>query len=167
MGDVVITKAGPDRIADLEPLWAAMMERHRTIGWDVPGVPMRDPGDSWRRRRAEYERWLAEPGTFALVAEEDDRPVGYAFVGMHEPGDDTHATLERYAELHSLSVLPERRGAGIGTALLERVFEELREMGIREMVIGVSAANEGAMRLYARFGFRPWVTKLLGVVPEG
>jgi GNAT superfamily N-acetyltransferase len=166
MSDVRITRAGLDRVEDLGPLWRSLQEHHRAIGADAPGIPLRDPEDSWTRRRAEYLEWLTEPGTFVLLAEDGGRAVGYALVTMHEPGDDTHITLERFAELKTLSVLEGRRSAGIGTRLLEAVFAELRAAGVRELLIGVLAANRDAARLYEGHGFRPWHVEYLGTVPD-
>jgi len=166
VGEVRIVRAGLDRVEELGPLWRSLQEHHHAIGADVPGIPLRDPEDSWVRRRAEYLDWLAEPGSFTLIAEDESRAVGYAFVTVHEPGDDTHVTRERLAELKSLVVLPDRRGAGLGTRLLETVFVELRAVGIRELLIGVLAANGEAARLYERYGFRPWHVEYLGTIPD-
>jgi GNAT superfamily N-acetyltransferase len=163
---VRIVKAGVDRVEDLGPLWRSLQEHHRAIGADVPGIPLRTAEDAWARRRTEYLEWLAEPGAFVLLAEDDGRAVGYALVAMHEPGDDTHVTRERFAELKTLSVLEGRRAAGIGTRLLEAVFAELRAVGVRELLIGVLAANRDAARLYERYGFRPWHVEYLGTVPD-
>jgi GNAT superfamily N-acetyltransferase len=166
MDEVRIVRAGPERVDELEPLWREMQDHHRALGCDLPGIPMRGHEDAWARRRAEYSEWLRRPGAFALVAEDDGRPVGYALVGMNEPGDDTHQTRERYAELHSLLVLPAYRGSRLGTRMMQAVHVELRSLGVREMVIGVMVGNPEAARFYERFGYRPWVTKYLGVVPE-
>ena len=166
MGEVRIVRAGLERVEELGPIWRSLQEHHRAIGADVPDIPLRDPEDSWTRRRAEYLEWLAEPGAFTLLAEDDGRAVGYALVTVHEPGDDTHVTRERFAELKTLAVLPDRRGAGLGTRLLETVYAELRAVGIRELLIGVLAANRDAARLYERYGFRPWHVEYLGTIPE-
>jgi GNAT superfamily N-acetyltransferase len=57
------------------------------------------------------------------------------------------------------------RGAGVGTALLQAVYAELRGIGIEELAIGVLATNHDALRLYEREGFTPWVVIALGKVP--
>ncbi|HEX6844717.1 MAG TPA: GNAT family N-acetyltransferase [Actinomycetota bacterium] len=80
--------------------------------------------------------------------------------------DDSHVTGERFAELQSLAVLDDRRGRGLGTDLLHAVYRRVRAAGIEEMVIGVLATNEPAMRLYEREGFRPWVVLTMGKVPD-
>lgn len=161
---VRIEKVGAERVADFEPLWKALHEHHLTVDPDVPGIPPRTADESWPIRRARYEEWLSHPGAFALLALDGDEAVGYAVVSFHDR-DDTHTTGERFAELHSLSVLADRRGAGIGTRLLRRVYAEVRAQGVEEMMIGVLATNDRVRRFYEREGFAPWVLLTLGKVP--
>ena len=52
-----------------------------------------------------------------------------------------------------VAVLPFPRGLGIGTALMQRVFDEARQLGARRATLEVRASNEGARRLYERLGF--------------
>ena len=55
-------------------------------------------------------------------------------------------------------MLPETRGTGIGTRLLDAVDAELEQRGIDDMLIGAVASNGDAIRLYERRGFVPaWV----------
>ena len=50
--------------------------------------------------------------------------------------------------------MPDARGRGIGTLLLDAVDAELAARGIGDMVIGAVAQNTDAIRLYERRGFR-------------
>ena len=50
---------------------------------------------------------------------------------------DTWHTGDRVGELESISVLPEHRGAGIGSALLDAVDAEFARLGLDDQVIGV------------------------------
>ena len=162
---VRILRAGAERIDDLEPLWKSLLEHHRSVGPRIPGVGLREPDASWALRRTEYEEWLAEPDAFVLLAEEDERAVGYAVVHFRS-SDDSRVTGERFGELESLAVLPEARGRGIGTALMEAVEAELLRLGIGELEIGILVTNEGATRFYERHGFRPWLVRYFGRVPR-
>jgi GNAT superfamily N-acetyltransferase len=138
----------------IEPMWNALQEHHVRITPDLgPQTPKRDLGDAWRVRRSKYERWLEDPETFFAVAEESGRPVGYAFVTIG-PGYASWATGERAAELETLSVLPDHRGAGVGAALIEAVWSRLEEIGIEDMAITTTKTNVDAHRFYERQGFR-------------
>jgi len=70
---------------------------------------------------------------------------------------ETWAELRRHYEslFESLAVRESHRGQGIGSALLDRVDEAFDARGVRDVIVGALAGNEGAMRLYARRGFRP------------
>jgi len=166
MTAVRIVWAGPERIGDLEPLWKSLYGHHRSVDPMIPGVALRGEEESWSLRRAEYVQWLAEPDAFALIAEEEEgRAVGYALVHFREQ-DDSRVTGGRFGELESLAVLPEARGRGIGTALMAAVYRELRALGVGELEIGVLVTNDGARRFYEREGFRPWLVKYFGPLPE-
>jgi ribosomal protein S18 acetylase RimI-like enzyme len=142
-----------DRLQLVEPLWNALQEHHSTITPNLgDGVPKRELADSWQRRRAKYERWLQDPETFFVIAENLDRPIGYAFVTVG-PGYAGWRTGDRLAELETLSVLPEHRGDGVGTALLESVWERLAEMGVEDLAITAAKTNLDSHRFYERHGF--------------
>lgn len=57
------------------------------------------------------------------------------------------------AELETLSVLPEHRGGGVGTALLESVWERLAEIGVEDLAITAAKTNADSHRFYERHGF--------------
>jgi [ribosomal protein S18]-alanine N-acetyltransferase len=82
-------------------------------------------------------------GFFGLVARDDADPVGFAFA--FGPGPE--------CEIASLAVVPERRRAGIGAALLEAICDEARRRGSECVVLEVAADNEAARLLYAARGF--------------
>jgi len=60
-----------------------------------------------------------------------------------------------FDEIHinNLAIRPRFRGAGIGTALLERVIAEARALGAPRATLEVRASNVDARNLYARLGF--------------
>ena len=129
-----IALAGVDQLSRVEPLTRALHEHHRAIDPAIPGVPLRDTDAWWSVRRDRYRAWLAEPDTFLLVADDEDgTAAGYALVTFHDR-DDSNATGDRFAELQSLVVSPERRGGGLGTELLHEVYREVRRRGAEEMV---------------------------------
>jgi GNAT superfamily N-acetyltransferase len=71
------------------------------------------------------------------------------------------APSELVAEIETLSVLPAERGAGVGSALLDRSDSELEAIGVADVMIGAFVTNADAIRLYERRGFRPaWLYML-------
>ncbi len=147
-------------IEEVRPLWEALLEHHGNVSPpELP--PTREPGESWRRRRAEYDVWLAEPGSFTLLAEAGGSPIGYALVRV-DHGDDTWSTDERVAVVETLSVDPAWRGRGVGTALMDAVDEELVRSGIRELFVGAVATNRDAVRFYERRGLTVTLVQFYG-----
>lgn len=162
---VSIVRGGPERIPDLQPLWESLHEHHAAVAPHLEAVgPVRAPEQSWRVRRALYEEWLVEPDAFVLVAEAGPRPVAYALVHMRG-AEETWVTGERVAELETLTVLPEYRSRGIGRALIDGVYAELRRLRVAHMGVGVIATNDEAIRFYERLDLHPFVVVYLGKVP--
>lgn len=89
------------------------------------------------------------------VARRDGRCVGYAFIVLYRGSDDTFPLGAGYAELYTLAVLPEWRGSGIGTALLDAVDVALADRAIPNLTVAVMSENEAAIRLYRRRGLIP------------
>lgn len=150
---VSLERVDPLRLDALRPLWDALLTRHAEI-WSV--LPQRPGGETWRRRRRQYEGWLAQEGSFALLARREGRPVGYIMVGVRE-GDETYATGELLAEIHTLVVAAGERDAGIGGQLFDAAMEELERLGVDDLLVGHMEGNEAARRFYERRGFTPFV----------
>lgn len=161
-----IVAGSAEDVPRLEPLWLAMLARHRDCRPPASEeIPFREPPETWRRRRARYEQWLQAPTTRLLVAEDEaGEAVGYAMLTIRG-GESTLQTGERVGELESLSVAPEARGSGVGSALIEGAFDYFRSEGVGEMTLSVMVGNEDAQRLYERAGLRPYFLAMLGRVP--
>jgi putative acetyltransferase len=50
-------------------------------------------------------------------------------------------------------VAPDRRGEGIGAALLDEAIRWARGAGVEKIVLSVYPSNTAAISLYRRFGF--------------
>jgi ribosomal protein S18 acetylase RimI-like enzyme len=88
-----------------------------------------------------------------------------ALVHMRGP-EETWATGDRVAELDTLAVLPGHRGQGIGSALVDRVQDELRRLGVGHIAVSVIASNADAVRFYERLGLTRFLITFAGAVPD-
>ena len=59
----------------------------------------------------------------------------------------------RVAEISDLIVTEHLREQGIGSALIRYLIEEARQVGMKQIEIGVALTNRRAYRLYQRLGF--------------
>jgi ribosomal protein S18 acetylase RimI-like enzyme len=155
-GIIAIEPVDPQGLDLLRPLWEALLVRHAEV-WGV--LPERPAGETWERRRRQYEGWLAEEGSFALIARRGEGAVGYILVGLGE-GDETYATGERTAQIHTLVVAAGERDAGVGGDLFDAAMERLARLGVDDLFLGYMDGNEAARRFYERRGFVPFVHML-------
>lgn len=169
VAEPVVVPVPQDRLDDLQPVWRALYEHHTALTPHLRDrvVPFEQ---AWESRRAIERQWFAaEPESFVLAAQDIGRYVGYAFVRVR-PGAGfgaSWAASDPLAELAILVVLPEMRGQGIGSMLLDAVEARLHEMGIEDMLVGVITTNTDAMRLYERRGAVPFLTQFVHRVQRG
>jgi ribosomal protein S18 acetylase RimI-like enzyme len=150
---------------ELAPLWRALQDHYSTITPLLGNALARDPEASWRNRREKYARWLTDPNAFVLIAEDAGGPIGYAFVTVG-PGYASWCTGEQMANLQSLSVLPDLRGSGIGSELLDAVESELRARGVGDLEITTATTNVDAQGLFERRGYTRGFVTYVGSVDE-
>ena len=161
-----IVRAGIERIDDLQPLWESLHDHHATVAPHLEQLgPVRTPDQSWAVRRELYEEWLSEPDAFVLLVEVNREPIGYALVHLRGP-EETWTTGDRIGVLETLAVLPDERGRGVGTALFERIYAELRTLGVKELQVAVISKNAEALRFYERHGLLPFTVSYMGRVRD-
>jgi ribosomal protein S18 acetylase RimI-like enzyme len=165
-----IVRGGVGDVERLRPLWLAVHQRHQVAMPEL--APYVSDDESWRERRALYERLFADHDPVLLLASDGDRLVGYGLAYAVPAADgwlaDTWATGRRVGEIESLGVLPEYRGRGIGSELLRQLHDDLRDQGVVDLVLGVVPGNTDAIRLYERHGYRPtwlYLSRLEGRPP--
>jgi ribosomal-protein-alanine N-acetyltransferase len=89
------------------------------------------------------EEIMRIPGFFGRIGWLGNDPAGFALA----------LDLGGECEILSLGVLPDRRRAGIGSALLDAICCEAARRGAGSVVLEVAADNDAARALYAAYGF--------------
>ena len=102
--------------------------------------------ETWEEAWPDLSRTIRDGA--ALVAEDDDRAVGFIFCVLGDRGRKT-------AHITDFYVRPEARGQGIGKALLGALIEPARANGLDHISLEVLLRNAEARRLYERLGFAP------------
>ena len=124
-------------------------------------------GNIWNmeRHREQAAEWLAQlraGNRMTWVYETDGQFVGEISL-VHTHPDPDYTVPGRRAYLSRLVVKPEYRRRGIGRLLVRFAAEKARELGYKELSIGVDLDNYPALRLYAEEGF----DRLLRVDKDG
>lgn len=105
------------------------------------------------RSEATYARLIQDPDIFVgLAVHGEAGPVGYVVAGGCKlPVDGLEPAA---GEVRELYVLASYQGDRLGTRLLETALDWLAERGRSPLYVGVWSENDGAQRLYRRYGFR-------------
>jgi [ribosomal protein S18]-alanine N-acetyltransferase len=97
--------------------------------------------------RAQYRRHLDSDSARVLIASANHRRfLGTALVFFRKGS--------RVARLYSIATLPEARGKGVGTALIEATEAAARQRRCQALRLEVRTDNEAAISLYERLGYR-------------
>lgn len=88
--------------------------------------------------------FVARGGHFLVVTDAQGQIVG---CGALLPLD------AQTAEIRKMYLLPEARGHGQGGAVLRRLIERARQMGVQRLTLETAAPLKQAIALYKRFGF--------------
>jgi ribosomal protein S18 acetylase RimI-like enzyme len=161
---IVIERGGADDIPALRDLWLELHHHHAEVA--PQSGEFADDETSWRVRSSSYREWLSDSRSFVLLARAGNRLVGYALVRVTEAGPDladSWRVPETIAEIETVLVTADARGAGLGNRLLDEIDAELESRGITEVIVGLMPGNDGAQRLYERRGFqRRWLVLARG-----
>lgn len=85
-----------------------------------------------------------------FVAYEDETPIAYCQVIYK--GESVN--FNSGAKINAIAVLPDKRGRGVGTELLTRAVETLKQNPkIRNIFLDVAKDNKVAIALYKKLGF--------------
>ncbi|MFT5087545.1 MAG: ribosomal protein S18 acetylase RimI-like enzyme [Planctomycetota bacterium] len=116
---------------------------------DKNGVEEVDDGEV-NKALARIQTHLESSSYHGFTVLEDGVPVGLIFADSDFP--------EAQAFIDNIYVVPSHRRREIGSHLVERVFDLLKERGIRHVDLMVTASSEPAIQLYKSLGFE--VTRL-------
>ncbi len=101
---------------------------------------------------AHYVSGWKRPSDLGVVAVQDSRPIGAAWLRYFSAGDPGYGFVDEGIPELSIGVVPERRNRGVGQALLRRLLVRAGTRGIPAVCLSVERANP-AQRLYVAEGF--------------
>jgi putative acetyltransferase len=129
----------PLRRDDIEELLDLLEDVAEERCWIATEPPI--PRDRWRS--GFLERLEDEYSVNVVAVDEHGRLIGQL---------DVRGRKNRAGEL-GMAVVPEWRGRGVGTRLMQACVDWARERGVHKLALQVWPHNEAALRLYEKFGF--------------
>jgi len=136
--EVQIRRAGTGDIAEVASLGEALNQH-------MAASPV-----FWMHEREDYARWLQEPQNALWLAYDGGQVVGC--IGL-EPGHQGGCQIvqdEKTMSIMSAFTLPQHRGKGIATALLNRALEWARAEGYERCAADWEPMNVPAARFWPR-----------------
>jgi ribosomal protein S18 acetylase RimI-like enzyme len=141
---MTVRAATGDDIDSVAAMWVALAAEQRDHGSHLFAAANRERA---RDLAAQYVH-----ADNVAVAERAGKPVGFVMVHT-ETG--FYETDSMRGVVDNLYVVPEHRGDGVGSALLDWGERRLREDGADVLAVEALWDNEGARRLYERRGYSP------------
>ena len=146
MPRVALRSATPGDAAGVLDIYRPFVE-DTTVSFERVAPSVREMAERIAAATGEWE-WL--------VAEIDDRIVGYAYAGRHR-GRDAY----RYSVETSVYVSSDFRRSGVARALYAELFERLRALGYASAYAGITVPNAASVAFHESFGF-----ERVGVFPR-
>ncbi|RLG81091.1 MAG: ribosomal-protein-alanine N-acetyltransferase [Thermoprotei archaeon] len=137
----------------MEGLWEVLIREAReedldqVININLVSLKEHYPRSFWRDH-------LMLWGKAFLVAELTSRVVGYVMCRVETGVGYLRSSWRRLGHVISIAVHPNYRRRGIGTKLMVKAIERLREYyQAEEVYLEVRVSNEPAIKLYEKLGF--------------
>jgi GNAT superfamily N-acetyltransferase len=96
---------------------------------------------------------MSVPGDAAAIVIEDYWPVGAAWYRLFTRDEPGYGFVDEQTPEISIAVVPNKRGGGHGSQLLEALIQRARDDGYKALSLSVEPDNP-ALKLYERLGFR-------------
>ena len=135
-----IRDAGADDLPGLLAIYNEVIATSTAIYTERP-VTLDDRVAWWNARVAQ--------GYPVLVATDSTGVIGFASFGDFRAWPGYRFTVE-----HSVHVRDDRRGGGVGTALMRVLLVRAAALGKHVMIAGVDADNQASLQFHERLGFR-------------
>lgn len=112
----------------------------------------RKPGEGRGPVQLYVKAW-GRPGDAAVIALLDGFPAGAAWYRLFDGTSPGYGFVDAQTPELAVAVVPNARGKGVGSALLDALTERARADGFGSLSLSVDRHNDGAIALYEQFGF--------------
>jgi GNAT superfamily N-acetyltransferase len=141
----MVRTALPRDARAIEELWCELIREQESLD-----ERLRYAKDALARFRNDLEGWLSGMGKHFWVAEVDDKVVGFVSAELGRLPVMFEAATEVYVA--ELFILPDYRGAGLGSSLLDQVRRWGIEHGATSLSASVLSANDKGRAFWHKQG---------------
>jgi ribosomal protein S18 acetylase RimI-like enzyme len=143
-----VRPGGPE---DLEFLWEMLYEATQHSSFSDSAI-------------SRYLKGWGRLGDVAVAALDphDGQKIGAAWYRCYPSDDCSFGFVGAWILQVAIAVVPNRRGSGVGRALLRKLLDTARSQGFEALSLSTRRDNPVAIRLYERHGF----TKLSNIDSE-
>jgi ribosomal protein S18 acetylase RimI-like enzyme len=113
------------------------------IGMKVEAFRTREKDIFWTE--SQLRKWIEADQDVLLTAKDNGKLVGFVLTSLHTPTGK--ATWE------NLYVLPEYRGKGVASKLIDKMVEQLKQKGATYVFFAVNSNNKEELEYFVRRGF--------------
>ena len=136
---MVIEELVEDDLPGLLAIYNEVIATSTAVYSDQP-TTLAERREWWQARRRQ--------GYPVLVARDDSGVVGFATFGDFRSWPGYRHTVE-----HTVHVRADRRGQGVGSALVRALLPVAAALDKHVMIGAIDAANDGSIRMHERLGF--------------
>lgn len=146
MTDVLIRRIEDRDIFDVADLWYQLSLHHEHFAkyYEVKS-------DS-RELLIPHIKDLVLRNCIFFVAEKNEKVIG--FVSGYVVSRNPQMVVERVGKVDNIFVNVDCRSVGVGTRLLETLFEYFHSQGAKYIELSCDYANDRAFKLYKKLGFK-------------
>ncbi|HUN05596.1 MAG TPA: GNAT family N-acetyltransferase [Aggregatilineales bacterium] len=130
-------------------LWSALVAYHRELTTDLPAAAVNGAA---RYAKRLIQR-LDDPFTHILVAEDEDRVIGFALGTIVDLLPDIF-NVEPGGYLADIFIDPAYRHQGLGRELIEQMINWFREQQVHYIELSVAVQNKQAIAFWKAVGGR-------------
>jgi ribosomal protein S18 acetylase RimI-like enzyme len=99
--------------------------------------------------KAHFLKLLNNPESYCLIAEDNDKAVGYLVASSKE----ISYRKSRCTEIQNMGVSPDYRSQGIGSMLIQNCLEWAKIKGYQKVYVSAYFGNKDAIKFYKKNGF--------------
>lgn len=110
------------------------------------------PNDCYTKESEDdYKKVVIDDNKFCMIAEVDDKPIGYLCGGEN----NLSWRLNKRGEIYHMGVSPEYRGHGVGTLLVNEFKKWCKANGLTHIAATTYFADAKARNFYQKQGMQP------------